>query len=267
MITKTDDMRSQSDDGIPDVPKTVLSPDDWIARARQDLSEVKEQLAAIETRRHDHSSCQECHSLEHKHDAAQSVIKELEAEREHLTRELEEAPGSVTGYKNSFAITDKILNEQQAEITEQKTKIVAQKVEITRLKIRYGEMLVPDFSPEDLVGQTGAVMHSKSGHPLVMRIDVWVGGGHGTDAELALVKMNPDTPFKAVLEGLRRHHPLKALKQKDTGRYIFESDTPAHLGVKDGEEFVFVQQNDEPDFMLDATMEGVKCWTGKDSRV
>ena len=195
-------------------------------RALQDLSEAKEQLAAIEMRGHDHFSCQEFHSLEHKNDAAQSQIKELEAERERLTRELEEAQESVTGYKNSFAITDKIFNEQQVEIAGQKTTIVAQEVENTRLKIRYGEMRVPDFSPENFVGHTGAVMHSTSGHPLVMRIDVLVDS---TDAELALVKMNPDTPFKAVLEDLRRHHPLKALKQKDTGRYIFESDTPAHV--------------------------------------
>lgn len=190
---------------------------------------AKEQLAAIEMREHDHSSCQECRSLEHKNDAAVFQIKELEAEVEHLTRELEKAQGSVTGYKNSFAIIDKILNEQQAEIAEQKTKIVVQEVEIARLKIRYGEIRVPDFSPEDFVEPIEAVKHLSSGQPLVMRIDVWVGGEHGTDTELALVKMNPDTPFKTVLEDLRHNHPLMALKQKDTGRYIFESDTPAHV--------------------------------------
>lgn len=197
--------------------------------ARRELSEARAQLAAIEARGHDHSSCQEFQSLESENRAARSQIKGLEAELQHLIGELKEAQGLVTGYKNSFAITDKILNEQQAEIAEQKTKIVVQEVEIARLKIRYGEIRVPEFSPEDFVEPIGAVKHLSSGHPLVMRIDVWVGGEHGTDTELALVKMNPDTPFKTVLEDLRHNHPLMALKQKDTGRYIFESDTPAHV--------------------------------------
>lgn len=218
------------------------------AESKEDLGERKVrmyeqarvQLAVIEMREHDHVSCQECRSLEHKNDAAVSQMKELEAEMEHLTHELEEAQGLVTGYKNSFAITDKLLNEQQAEIAHQKTKIVEQKVEFARLGIHIAELqgMPKPFSDnkedekkalEDLVEHTGSVVHSTLGHPLVMRIDVWVGGEHGTDVELALVKMNPDTPFKAVLEELHRHHPLKALKQKNTGRYIFESDTPAYV--------------------------------------
>lgn len=257
--------------------------------ARRELSEARAQLAAIEARGHDHSSCQEFQSLESENRAARSQIKHLEAELQHLTGELKEAQGLVTGYKNSFAITDKILNEQHAEIAEQK-------VEIARLSVQVAELQGVPESPSDndeveeqalrqLTDHTGVVEHLTSGHPLVMRIDVWVGGAYGTDTELALVKMNPETPFKAILEDLRRHHPLKALKQKDTGRYIFESDTPAYvsifpfprglylhadgfqLGFKDGEELDFIQQSNEPMFMLDATMEGVKSWRGKDSRV
>jgi len=39
------------------------------------------------------------------------------------------------------------------------------------------------------------------------------------------------------------------------------------LGLKDGEELFFIQQNDEPMYMLDATIDGAECWKGKDSRV
>ncbi|KAG9523002.1 hypothetical protein KCV07_g2635, partial [Aureobasidium melanogenum] len=132
--------------------------------------------------------------------------------------------------------------------------IVEQQEEIARLNTRLAEL--------EEVSQLSSVKNISDG-PLVMRIDVWVGGGDGTDIELALVKMNPDTPFKIVLEILRDQHPLKALKQKSTGRYIFDSDTPASLGSRDGEELVFIQQHDEPMFMLDATTDDADCWREK----
>ncbi|KAG9528517.1 hypothetical protein KCU93_g4219, partial [Aureobasidium melanogenum] len=136
--------------------------------------------------------------------------------------------------------------------------IVEQQEEIARLNTRLAEL--------EEVSQLSSTKHI-SDCPIVMRIDVWVGGEDGTDVELALVKMNPDTPFKIVLETLRDQHPLKALKQKSTGRWIFDSDTPASLGFRDGEELVFIQQHDEPMFMLDASMDETTCWRGKDSRV
>ena len=197
---------------------------------------------------------------------------------------------------NTHKIANMSYNEQQAEIAEQKTEIVEHKAEIARLNAKLAELQeVPESSEEsagekedeigELIEHTNTVEHSTSDSPLVMRIVVWVGGENGTDTELALAKMNPDTSFKAVLEDLRGHHPLKALKQKNTGRWIFETDTPAHvsnllffcgpylytnnlqLGLKDGEELVFIQQADEPMYMLDTTIDGAECWRGKDSRV
>jgi hypothetical protein len=41
----------------------------------------------------------------------------------------------------------------------------------------------------------------------------------------------------------------------------------SQLGVKDGEELVFVQQDDEPMYMMDAIMDGSQGWRAKDSRV
>lgn len=265
-------------------------------KALQDLSEAKAQLAAIDKRESDRPSCQDCRNLAEEIIKEALKVKDLEAEMEQLDRDLEIAQGLITGYKNSFAITDKIINKQHAEIAEQKAEIAEQKAEIARLNAKLAELQeVPESSPgdareeedliEELIQPTDGIEHSTSDHPLVMRIVVWVGGEHGTDTELALVKMKPDTWFKAVLEDLRGHHPLKALKQKNTGRWIFETDTPAHvsnllffcdpylyannlqLGVKDGEELVFIQQADEPMYMLDTTIDGAECWRGKDSRV
>jgi hypothetical protein len=265
--------------------------------ALKDLSETKAQLTAIEKRQSmPPAPCPTCSSHQDKILKLRSTIKDLETDVKYLDRELEIAQGSVAGYKNSFTITHKILNEQQAEIAEQKAKIAEQKSEICRLKARITELeTVPKSlsvnaeEKEDALAKpiehTEAPEPCTSGQPLVMRIVVWVGGVDGTDTELALVKMNPDTTFKAVLKDLRRQHPRKALKQKSTGGYIFESDTPAYvsissffccsflhadnfqLGVKNGEELVFVQQNDEPMYMLDATVDDPKSWKAKGSRV
>lgn len=84
---------------------------------------------------------------------------------------------------------------------------------------------------QKLTEPTRTVKQVICSHTLVMRIDVWVGGEDGTDVELALVKMNSDTPFKVILKELRQQHPLKALKQKSTGKHIFDSDTPAYVSI------------------------------------
>ncbi|KAI5240578.1 hypothetical protein E4T43_06012 [Aureobasidium subglaciale] len=109
-----------------------------------------------------------------------------------------------------------------------------------------------------------ALKHEDLIQPLIMRIAVWIGG---TETEGALVKMNPDTPYKVVLESLRLRHPHKVLKQRTTGRLIFDSDTPAYLGVEDGEEFDFIQYSGEPMFMFDATITGTQAWRGKNGMV
>jgi hypothetical protein len=265
--------------------------------ALKDLSEAKAQLATSEKRESiPPSPCPTFSSHQDEILKLRSTNKHLEADVKYLERELEIAHGSVAGYKNSFAITHKILNEQQVEIAEQKAKIVEQKSEVCRLKARITELeSVPESSSVNAEEKDDAIAKSlehteapepcTSGQPLVMRIVVRVGGVDGNDTELALVKMNPDTPFKAVLEDLRRQHPRKALKQKSTGGYIFESDTPAYvsisfpfchsvlhadnfqLGVKNGEELVFIQQNDEPMYMLDATVDDAKSWKAKGSRI
>ncbi|KAG9697077.1 hypothetical protein KCU95_g261, partial [Aureobasidium melanogenum] len=170
------------------------------------------------------------------------------------------------------------LAEAPSKVEQHKMDMTELKAEIARLNTRATElekMSQPSSGSTEAEGKplqeptepTQAVNQSIPDHPLVMHIDVWVGGEDGTDVELALVKMNPDTPFKIVLEILRDQHPLKALKQKSTGRWIFDSDTPACLGLKNGEELVFIQQEEEPKFMLDATMDEAPVWRGKDSRI
>ncbi|KAI5210124.1 hypothetical protein E4T39_00444 [Aureobasidium subglaciale] len=120
---------------------------------------------------------------------------------------------------------------------------------------------------EDSIKLTDALKHEDPVQPLIMRIAVWVGGTEGTATEDALVKMSPDTPYKTVLESLRLHHPQKVLKQRSTGRFIFDSDTPAYLGVEDGEEFDFIQESGEPMFIFDATMTDTRAWRGKNGKV
>jgi hypothetical protein len=208
--------------------------------ALKDLSEVKAQLAAIEMRESNSPPCQSCRSLDEEVLRLRFMNKDLKTDEEHLARELEIAQGSVAAYKNSFAITHKILNEQQAEIAEQKVKIAGQKSEVSRLNTKLAELQTLPESTSVIAGEeedahAESIEHTEapepctSGQPLVMRIVVWVGGEDGTDTELALVKMNPDTQFKAILEDLRHHHPRMALKQKNTERYIFDSDTPAYV--------------------------------------
>ncbi|KAH0372399.1 hypothetical protein KCU65_g1130, partial [Aureobasidium melanogenum] len=168
--------------------------------------------------------------------------------------------------------------EAPSQVEQHKMGMTERKVQIARLKdwvTELEKMSQPsshssekeEKAQQKVTEPTQSVKQLVCSHILVMHIDVWVGGEDGTDVELALVKMNTDTPFKIVLEILRDQHPLKALKQKSTGWYIFDSDTPACLGFKDGEELVFIQQNDELMFMLDATMDEVTVWRGKDSRI
>jgi len=199
-------------------------------QALQDLSEARAQLAAIEMQGHDRASCQKCHALM---DKLHRTRTELETELDDVSRELETTMGLVDSNENELIAAEETINKQGTQNTEQRA-------EIDRLNSKLAELhavseRLPDNAGdkeatiEELIEHTDAAKQFTSGHPLVMRIDVWVGGEHGTDTELALVKMNPDTPFKVVLEDLRHHNPLMALKQKDTGRYIFESDTPAHV--------------------------------------
>ncbi|KAI5247034.1 hypothetical protein E4T42_06166 [Aureobasidium subglaciale] len=119
----------------------------------------------------------------------------------------------------------------------------------------------------EYIKQMSAPKHKDLVQPLIMRIAVWIGGIGGIETEGALVKMNPDTPYKVVLASLRLHHPHKVLKQRTTGRLIFDSDTPAYLGVEDGEEFDFIQENGEPMFMFDTTITGSQAWRGKNGMV
>jgi hypothetical protein len=99
--------------------------------ALKDLSKAKAQLTAIGWwESMPPSPCPRCSPHQDEMLKLRSTNKDLEADVKYLDRELEIAQGSVAGYKNSFAITHKILNEQQAEIAEQKAKIVEQKSEI-----------------------------------------------------------------------------------------------------------------------------------------
>ncbi|KAG9646063.1 hypothetical protein KCU95_g5063, partial [Aureobasidium melanogenum] len=181
---------------------------------------------------------------------AEDLAKAVEAGRASAKHKCREVGLAAAGGCEQVKTATKLAVREKA--------IVEQKEEIARLNTRLAEL--------EEVSQLSSVKNISDG-PLVMRIDVWVGGDDGTDIELALVKMNPDTPFKVVLKTLRDQHPLKALKQKSTGRWIFDSDTPASLGFKDGEELVFIRQHDEPMFMLDATTDDAECWRGKDSRI
>ncbi|KAG9727299.1 hypothetical protein KCU73_g12667, partial [Aureobasidium melanogenum] len=181
---------------------------------------------------------------------AEDLAKAVEAGRDSAKHKCREVELAAAAEHEQVKTATKLAVREKA--------IVEQQEEIARLNTRLAEL--------EEVSQLSSTKHI-SDRPLVMRIDVWVGGEDGTDVELALVKMNPDTPFKIVLETLRDQHPLKALKQKSTGRWIFDSDTPASLGFRDGEELVFIQQHDEPMFMLDASMDETTCWRGKDSRV
>ena len=65
-----------------------------------------------------------------------------------------------------------------------------------------------------------------SKYPLVIRVAAFINDKR---PEVALIKMNPNTPFKSVLENLRHGHPRKVLKVEVTGRFVFESDTPDHV--------------------------------------
>jgi chromosome segregation ATPase len=109
-------------------------------KALQDLSEARAQLAAIDMRENDRPSCQDCRKLAEEIIQEALKVKDLEAEMEQLDRDLGIAQGSITGYKNSFAITDKIINEQHAEIAEQKAEISEQKAEIARLNAKLAEL-------------------------------------------------------------------------------------------------------------------------------
>lgn len=201
-------------------------------QALQDLSEARAQLAAIETQGHDRASCQKCHALMNE---LHLTKEDPGTELDDVSRELEITMGLVDERANALIVAEETINKQGTQNTEQRAEIVRLNAKLAELQAVSEGLLDnagdKEATIEELVEHTNAAKQFTSGHPLVMRIDVWVGGEQGTDTELALVKMNPDTPFKVVLEDLRHHHPLMALKQKDTGRYIFESDTPAHVSL------------------------------------
>ncbi|CAD0083399.1 unnamed protein product [Aureobasidium vineae] len=254
----------------------------------QDLSEAKAQLAAIESQKTDPASCQTCRYVVDENLRVLFKNEDLEAQLEQSARDTEKAQQSIAGGDNIFAVINKV-------IAKQKTEIAEHKAEIARLNTRVAELQVsqplPDSTEEKERALEESIEHSEAaGHcmcdcPLVMRITVWVSGASGKDTEFALVKMDPDTSFKAVLKDLRRHHPLKALRQKSTGRWIFDSDTPTDvsillsfrspclcaddlkLAMKDEEKLNFIQECGEPLYMLDATTDGAKCWRGKNSRI
>ncbi|CAD0107674.1 unnamed protein product, partial [Aureobasidium uvarum] len=244
----------------------------------QDLAEAKAQLAAIESQRIDPtSSCQTCRCVVDENLRVLFKNKDLEAQLEQSARDAEKAQESIAGGNNTFAVIDKVIAKQRTEIAEHKAEVDEYKAEIARLRTKIAELQVSEPSSDSVeekerahegsIEHSETVEHCKCYCPLIMRITVWVGGASGKDTDLALVKMDPDTPFKAVLEDMRRHHPLKVLRQKSTGRYIFDSDTPSDLAMKNEEELDFIQECGEPLYMLDATTDGAKSWRGKNSRI
>jgi predicted nucleic acid-binding Zn-ribbon protein len=208
--------------------------------ALKDLSEAKAQLATIEKRVNNPPACETCPHLAAENSRLNTTIKFLEHRQDRCEHDLVGAQESITRCHNTIDINDQQIQGLTAEVAEGKAQVTEQKARVSRLNAKLAELqTVPQSLSinagegkgvlEELTEHAEAVKHSASGQPLVMRVSVWVGGVDGTDTELALIKMNPDTSFKAVLDDLRRHHPLMALKQKDTGRYIFESDTPAYV--------------------------------------
>lgn len=68
-----------------------------------------------------------------------------------------------------------------------------------------------------------------SKHPLVVRVVAYTSDLRHGWHEVALIKMNPDTPFQSVLKSLRKSHPRKVLQVEVTGRFVFDSDTPTQV--------------------------------------
>jgi hypothetical protein len=202
--------------------------------ALKDLSEAKAQLAAIEMRESDSPPCETCPHLADENSRLKTMIRNLELYLCRCERDHAGAQASIIKCNNTIDVNDEKVKGLTAEIAEEKAEVTKQKAENYRLsgrlvafeevlKLSRAETRQKENALADLIEQYA------SRQSLVVRIVVWVGGEDGTDTETALVKMDPDTSFKAVLEDLRRHHPLKALKQKSTGRYIFDSDTPAYV--------------------------------------
>jgi hypothetical protein len=258
--------------------------------ALKELSEARAQLAAIEKRASDSPPCETCPHLADENSRLITMIKNLELHLDRCERDLAETQASITRCNNTIDVNDEQVKGLTAEIAEEQAEVTKQKAENYYLNGRVAAfetllMLSREETRKKEEALAELIERSASCQPLVVRIVVWVGGEDGTDTETALVKMKPDSSFKAVLEDLRRYHPLKALKQKSTGKYIFDSDTPAYvsnpfsstdsclranrlqLGLEDGEELEFIQQNDEPMYMMDAIMNGSQGWRARDSRV